>query len=128
MAIGKRADDESIKRLRQAVTISSNEENNGDGENGHDPVDEDSNSGQGPLSTDWGSTAEADEVEPEPPAPPETHQTRLTKPLSEEERLERQQILEALERYQWNRRKTAQSLGISYQTLRRRILKYELDS
>ncbi len=38
-----------------------------------------------------------------------------------------EQMLNALEECQWNRRKAAQMLGISYQILRRRILKYGLD-
>jgi DNA-binding NtrC family response regulator len=37
-------------------------------------------------------------------------------------------IRAALELYQWNRRKTAQALGMSYQTLRRRIEHYGLDT
>jgi len=36
-------------------------------------------------------------------------------------------VLEALEKNQWNRRKAAQELGISYSALRRRIEKYSLD-
>ena len=40
---------------------------------------------------------------------------------------DRAAILEALDRHQWNRRKAADSLGISYQTLRRRIEQYGLD-
>ncbi|HRK33665.1 MAG TPA: sigma-54 dependent transcriptional regulator [Candidatus Hydrogenedentes bacterium] len=40
---------------------------------------------------------------------------------------ERQQIYDALERHQWNRRKAADALGISYQTLRRRIEQFGLD-
>lgn len=43
------------------------------------------------------------------------------------EELDRDQILDALERHQWNRRKAADDLGISYQTLRRRIEQYGLD-
>lgn len=43
------------------------------------------------------------------------------------EKSEHDQILEALERNQWNRRKAADDLGMSYQTLRRRIEKYDLD-
>lgn len=42
-------------------------------------------------------------------------------------RPEQEQILDALERYQWNRRKAAEHLGMSYQTLRRRITQYGLD-
>ncbi len=40
---------------------------------------------------------------------------------------DRDQIQSALERHQWNRRKAADDLGISYQTLRRRIEQYGLD-
>jgi two-component system, NtrC family, response regulator AtoC len=36
-------------------------------------------------------------------------------------------ILDALERFQWNRRKAAEALGMSYQTLRRRIEKFGLN-
>lgn len=36
-------------------------------------------------------------------------------------------ILEALEQHQWNRRKAADALDISYQALRRRIEKFKLD-
>jgi len=37
------------------------------------------------------------------------------------------EILEALEQHQWNRRKAADALDISYQALRRRIEKFKLD-
>lgn len=37
------------------------------------------------------------------------------------------QLLEVLERNRWNRRKTAEELGMSYSALRRRIEKYGLD-
>ncbi|MCC6796782.1 MAG: sigma-54-dependent Fis family transcriptional regulator [Candidatus Hydrogenedentes bacterium] len=40
---------------------------------------------------------------------------------------DRDTIQAALERHQWNRRKAADDLGISYQTLRRRIEQYGLD-
>lgn len=42
-------------------------------------------------------------------------------------RPEEERILEALEKHQWNRRKVSEVLGMSYQTLRRRIEKYGLD-
>lgn len=42
-------------------------------------------------------------------------------------RSEAEVILEALERHQWNRRKAADELGMSYQTLRRRIERFGLD-
>ncbi|MFO7776643.1 MAG: sigma-54 dependent transcriptional regulator, partial [Candidatus Hydrogenedentota bacterium] len=126
MAIGKRADDDSIKRLQRAVTVTPRKGENGGEKTGHTPVDSGrspTDTGESPPTKDRPATPEREEVEPEPPP-----QKPLSKPLSEEERLERQDILEALERYQWNRRKAAQSLGISYQTLRRRIVKYELDT
>lgn len=41
---------------------------------------------------------------------------------------ERGEILAALEKAMWNRRKAAEALGMSYQTLRRRIDKYKLDT
>ncbi len=44
-----------------------------------------------------------------------------------DDRPEMVRILEALERFQWNRRKTADHLGMSYQTLRRRIDQYGLN-
>ncbi len=40
---------------------------------------------------------------------------------------ERERILDALERFHWNRRKAAGHLNMSYQTLRRRIDKYGLN-
>lgn len=54
---------------------------------------------------------------------PEPVQTQpAAEPQTEPER-----ILAVLERNQWNRRKSAGELGMSYQTLRRRIEKYGLD-
>jgi DNA-binding NtrC family response regulator len=44
------------------------------------------------------------------------------------EEAENHRILKVLEEVQWNRRKAAEVLGISYQTLRRRILRHKLDS
>lgn len=38
-----------------------------------------------------------------------------------------EELLQALEQNQWNRRKTAEALEISYQSLRRRIEKFKLD-
>jgi DNA-binding NtrC family response regulator len=54
----------------------------------------------------------------EPPPPPIPVQTQ---------RSEVERILDALEKHKWNRRKAAEELGISYQTLRRRIDKLQLD-
>ncbi|MBX7257238.1 MAG: sigma-54 dependent transcriptional regulator [Candidatus Hydrogenedentes bacterium] len=51
---------------------------------------------------------------------------QAAKPPAEE--ITAEQILKVLERFQWNRRKAAESLGISYQTLRRRIEQYGLDT
>ena len=48
------------------------------------------------------------------------------KPMSEEE--EREHVVQVLDQCQWNRRKAAEQLGMSYQTLRRRIAKYGLDA
>lgn len=48
--------------------------------------------------------------------------SRNTEPMTDPER-----ILDILERNHWNRRKAADELGMSYQTLRRRIEKYGLD-
>lgn len=42
------------------------------------------------------------------------------------EKSEKERILDALHKHQWNRRKASESLGMSYQTLRRRIDKYDL--
>lgn len=58
------------------------------------------------------------EVEPAAPAA-EAHDTRQN---------EADRILAVLERNQWNRRRAAEELGMSYQTLRRRIEKYNLDN
>ncbi|MCL4692280.1 MAG: sigma-54 dependent transcriptional regulator, partial [Candidatus Hydrogenedentes bacterium] len=44
-----------------------------------------------------------------------------------DDRPEPERILDALDRFQWNRRKAADHLGMSYQTLRRRITQYGLD-
>ncbi len=124
MAIGKRADDDSIRRLHQAVTIPASNDDDGVADNHHEPVD--GNPTAGP-DMNAGPTPEASEAEHEEPSPQDIPWKPLAKPLSEEEQLERRQIFEALERHQWNRRKAAQSLNISYQTLRRRIVKYKLD-
>jgi len=61
------------------------------------------------------------------PAPPfaRSEKTETQEDFSEGPSAER--MLEVLEECQWNRRKAAQMLGMSYQILRRRILKYGLD-
>jgi two-component system, NtrC family, response regulator AtoC len=67
-----------------------------------------------------------------PAPPPRPEPEPLVSAVEVESRVEDQaneceQIVEVLERYQWNRRKAADELGMSYQTLRRRIEKYGLD-
>jgi len=47
--------------------------------------------------------------------------------MQDADRTDATRIRDALERFQWNRRKAADHLGMSYQTLRRRIDKYGLD-
>ncbi len=64
-----------------------------------------------PAGEDAGSSTAAPAPEPNEDAGP----------LTEEERIRR-----ALDKHRWNRRKAAQALGMSYQTLRRRIEKYNL--
>jgi len=140
MAIGKRADDESVKRRQQPVTLPPSE----DGEKQHTRTDHDSGDGNpastgGDPQTKPRPIAETSEVDSEPPAPPGPPKkppqnpepqtpNPITNSLSEDEQLERQRIENALEYYHWNRHKAAKSLGISYHTLRRRVVKYELDS
>ncbi|GMW03261.1 MAG: sigma-54-dependent Fis family transcriptional regulator [Candidatus Hydrogenedentota bacterium] len=53
--------------------------------------------------------------------------TNSRNPVAEPEMSEEERIRRALEVHQWNRRKAADALGMSYQTLRRRIEKFELD-
>ena len=60
--------------------------------------------------------------QPAAPAPP-----AFDEPLTQDEMSESQQLLQVLERHQWNRKKAAEALGMSYQTLRRRIEKFGLD-
>mgnify|MGYP002619894926 CR=1 FL=1 len=48
-------------------------------------------------------------------------------PPKEDDTADANQIRETLDRFQWNRRKAAEHLGLSYQTLRRRIEKYGLN-
>jgi DNA-binding NtrC family response regulator len=59
------------------------------------------------------------------PEPPPASNPRKEPPVPQKPEPDR--ILEALEKHQWNRRKASEALGISYQTLRRRIEKYHLD-
>ena len=55
---------------------------------------------------------------PKPPAAPLPASASLSEP---------ERIIAALEKHQWNRRKAAEALDMSYQTLRRRIDKYGLN-
>ena len=64
-------------------------------------------------------------AEPVSAAPPKTPAVSAAAPPSSPG--EAQTILDALNRNKWNRRKAAEDLGMSYQTLRRRIEKYDLD-
>jgi len=70
-------------------------------------------------------------AQPEPTSRTEPAPTPAPKPApaqaAAEPQTDPERILAALERNQWNRRKTAGELGMSYQTLRRRIEKYGLD-
>jgi DNA-binding NtrC family response regulator len=61
-------------------------------------------------------------VPPAPIAPQENETETPQDPESEKNRLE-----QVLEECHWNRRKAAEALGMSYQTLRRRIEKYDLN-
>ena len=62
-------------------------------------------------------------------ATPPVQEQDEPKPMEEPppERPERERILDALDKNRWNRRKTASQLGMSYQTLRRRIEKYAIN-
>ena len=70
------------------------------------------------------------DVTPPPPAAP----SRFSPPLAmggpppvQDREYSPEEILQALEQNQWNRRKAAETLDISYQSLRRRIEKFKLD-
>jgi len=54
-------------------------------------------------------------------------QPEALKTPKREKKLTAEEVRLALEQHQWNRRKAAEALGISYQGLRRRIEKFELD-
>ena len=58
---------------------------------------------------------------------PEAALGRMDGPDEVDDRPEQERIVEALNRFQWNRRKAAEHLGMSYQTLRRRIDQYGLN-
>ena len=70
---------------------------------------------QGEQQTGRGQDAHPPSAQPISPPPPLV-------PRSESEL-----VWETLEKHNWNRRKAAEELGMSYQTLRRRIAKYNLD-
>lgn len=61
---------------------------------------------------------QAAEVSSKQSSPPRAHDADLA---------EIDKIRTVLERFHWNRRKAAEALGMSYQTLRRRIEQYKLD-
>ncbi len=58
---------------------------------------------------------------------PATEPATVPADTAHDDRPEPERILDALDRFQWNRRKAADHLGMSYQTLRRRITQYGLD-
>ncbi len=66
------------------------------------------------------------DITPPPIAPPRVLAAAPGVPAQDRE-YSPEEILQALEQNQWNRRKAAESLDISYQSLRRRIEKFKLD-
>lgn len=67
------------------------------------------------------------DITPPPVAPPRTAAPPATSAPMQDREYSPEEILQALEQNQWNRRKAAESLDISYQSLRRRIEKFKLD-
>ncbi len=68
------------------------------------------------------------DITPPPIAPPRVLAAApATGASSQDREYSPEEILQALEQNQWNRRKAAESLDISYQSLRRRIEKFKLD-
>ncbi len=76
-----------------------------------------------PLGINTNYPASSTDSEPPPTATnPSTHS------LPSLEEKEREMIVQALEKFNNNRKKTAQSLGISERTLYRKINQYELEA
>lgn len=67
------------------------------------------------------------DITPPPMAPPRTVTPAASGAPAQDREYAPEEILQALEQNQWNRRKAAESLDISYQSLRRRIEKFKLD-
>lgn len=70
------------------------------------------------------------EIAPPPQATPSRYSPPLAMggpPAAPDREYSPEEILQALEQNQWNRRKAAEALNISYQSLRRRIEKFKLD-
>ena len=67
------------------------------------------------------------DITPPPVAPPRTAAPAAASAPAQDREYSPEEILQALEQNQWNRRKAAESLDISYQSLRRRIEKFKLD-
>ncbi|MCF6284823.1 MAG: sigma-54 dependent transcriptional regulator [Candidatus Hydrogenedentes bacterium] len=74
----------------------------------------------------WLVLGKADTPTPSPEAPRAAKPTPTTK-QSPRRDISPEEIRQALDQYQWNRRKAAEALQISYQALRRRIEKHKLD-
>ncbi len=71
---------------------------------------------------------QAQDIPAKTKTPPPAQKKEEPQPAEElPERPERERIIEALDKNRWNRRKTAGELGMSYQTLRRRIEKYGIN-
>jgi two-component system response regulator HydG len=65
--------------------------------------------------------------EPQPAVPMDVPPTGIESAPGTLEDMERQQILDVLNRVRWNRTSAAEILGISARTLYRRIKRYKLD-
>jgi two-component system, NtrC family, response regulator AtoC len=74
----------------------------------------------------WLVLGKADAPTPPPEAARQAGTSRTAKAAPKRE-ISPVEIRQALEEFQWNRRKAAESLGLSYQALRRRIEKHKLD-
>jgi transcriptional regulator with GAF, ATPase, and Fis domain len=81
--------------------------------------------GQKVIATPKASKPSSASASSQPSKPGQSVGGRKQAPDAESER---ERVLNALDRCQWNRRKAAEVLGMSYQTLRRRIEKFGLDA
>ncbi len=79
-------------------------------------------------SSQWAPAPPLAPSSPEPPTFTDVQpRTAGSEPVSESSERELEHILEVLNQCKWNRRKAADMLGMSYQTLRRRIERHGLD-